>query len=124
MDVTTLPDDPAALKAIIATLARQRDEAARQRDEAARQRDEAQLKALRLEHQLERLKKRYYGPRADRLEVGQLLLEFAVALEGRPLNGDDLPPPMSVELRASELAMLLDGIDLRSVKRVKRYARG
>ena len=30
----------------------------------------------------------------------------------------------SVELRASELAMLLDGIDLRSVKRAKRYARG
>lgn len=27
----------------------------------------------------------------------------------------------SVELRASELAMLLDGIDLRSVKRVRRY---
>ena len=27
----------------------------------------------------------------------------------------------SVELRPSELAMLLDGIDLRSVKRVKRY---
>jgi transposase len=30
----------------------------------------------------------------------------------------------SIELRASELAMLLDGIDLRSVKRVKRYERG
>jgi transposase len=29
----------------------------------------------------------------------------------------------SVELRASELAMLLDGIDLRSVRRVKRYRR-
>jgi transposase len=29
----------------------------------------------------------------------------------------------SVELRASELAMLLDGIDLRSVKRGKRYRR-
>jgi transposase len=28
-----------------------------------------------------------------------------------------------VELRASELAMLLDGIDLRSVKRVKRFSR-
>ena len=27
----------------------------------------------------------------------------------------------SVELRASELAMMLDGIDLRSVKRVPRY---
>lgn len=30
---------------------------------------------------------------------------------------------LSVELRPSELAMMLDGIDLRSVKRVKRYAR-
>ena len=29
----------------------------------------------------------------------------------------------SVQLRASELAMLLDGIDLKSVKRVKRYTR-
>lgn len=29
----------------------------------------------------------------------------------------------SVELKASDLAMLLDGIDLRSVKRVKRYSR-
>jgi transposase len=29
----------------------------------------------------------------------------------------------SVELRASELAMLLDGIDLKSVRRVKRYSR-
>ena len=27
----------------------------------------------------------------------------------------------SVQLRASELAMMLDGIDLKSVKRVKRY---
>jgi transposase len=29
----------------------------------------------------------------------------------------------SVELRASELAMLLDGIDLRSVKRLRRFSR-
>ena len=31
------------------------------------------------------------------------------------------PDQVSVELQASELAMLLDGIDLASVKRVKRY---
>ncbi len=31
---------------------------------------------------------------------------------------------VSVELKASELAMILDGIDLASVKRVKRYRRG
>ena len=29
----------------------------------------------------------------------------------------------SVQLRPSELAMMLDGIDLKSVKRVRRYAR-
>jgi len=28
----------------------------------------------------------------------------------------------SIEMRASELAMMLDGIDLRSVKRVRRFA--
>jgi transposase len=33
------------------------------------------------------------------------------------------PGRKSVELRASELAMLLDGIDLKSIKRVKRYRR-
>lgn len=33
------------------------------------------------------------------------------------------PEQTSVELKASELAMLLDGIDLSSVKRVKRYRR-
>lgn len=33
------------------------------------------------------------------------------------------PAQSSVELRASELAMILDGIDLASVKRVKRYQR-
>ena len=33
------------------------------------------------------------------------------------------PGQQSVELRASELAMMLDGIDLRSVRRVKRYSR-
>jgi transposase len=34
------------------------------------------------------------------------------------------PSQTSVELRTSELAMILDGIDLASVKRVKRFRRG
>ena len=33
------------------------------------------------------------------------------------------PEQQSVELRASELAMMLDGIDLRSIRRVKRFSR-
>ena len=35
----------------------------------------------------------------------------------------DNASPASVELRGSELAMILDGIDLSSVKRGKRYQR-
>src|SRR5882724_9251798 len=109
-----LPDDPAALKAIIATLtgqrdevsqqrdevSQQRDEVSQQRDEAARQRDhwklkhdEKELDRLRLEVELLRLKKWYYGPRADRLsmpgDVAQMLLEFAGELEARPVDPAD-----------------------------------
>jgi transposase len=34
------------------------------------------------------------------------------------------PGQQSIQLRPSELAMMLDGIDLKSVKRAKRYSRG
>ena len=46
-----------------------------------------------------------------RLEVGTFKLPKLAAEQ------------VSVELKASELAMLLDGIDLGSIKRVKRYRR-
>jgi transposase len=110
MDVADLPDDPAALRAVVAQLVRERDEAALQRDEAARRLDALERRSqelerksqalevekLRLEVELLRLKKLYYGPRADRLntpgDVAQLLLEFATGLEQRPVNVEDLPP--------------------------------
>jgi transposase len=80
--ILSLPDDPAILKQIIAT--------------RTRERDEAEIKALRFEVELLRLKKLYYGPRVDRLqtpgEVAQMLLGFAGELEARPVNPADLPP--------------------------------
>ena len=86
--ILSLPDDPAILKQIIETRTRERDE-------ANRRRDEAEVKALRFEVELLRLKKMYYGPRADRLQtpgdVAQLLLEFATDLESRPVNPAALP---------------------------------
>ena len=109
--IACLPDDPAALKSIIQTIAQQRDEATRQREEATRRCEEAELKALRLEVELARLKKWYYGPRADKLEVGQLLLEFAVALEKRPVNPDDLAQAAA------------DSVGEAAVRRVKRGRR-
>jgi transposase len=86
--ILSLPDDPAVLKQIITTRTRERDE-------ANRRRDEAEIKALRFEVELLRLKKLYYGPRADRLqtpgEVAQMLLGFARELESRPVNPADVP---------------------------------
>ena len=122
--IISLPDDPQTLKQLIIDLSRQRDERTRERDEFLRERDEAnrqrdertrerddwqvkfqnaeaerqriEIKALRFEMELLRLKKLYYGPRADRLQspgdVAQMLLQFATDLEARPVNADDLPP--------------------------------
>ena len=56
-----LPDDPAALKAIIADVTRQRDEASCQRDHWKLKHDEKEIDRLRLEIELLRLKKWYYG---------------------------------------------------------------
>jgi hypothetical protein len=46
--------------------------------------------------ELERYKKWYYGPRADRLQssadLAQLLLNFAEEMDRKPVNPDDVPP--------------------------------
>jgi hypothetical protein len=93
--ITSLPDDPQSLKQIILNLSRECDENARQRDERTRERDDWHVKFLRVETELLRLKKWYYGPRADRLQtpgdVAQMLLEFSRELEARPVNPGDLP---------------------------------
>jgi len=133
--VQSLPDDPQALKAMVLTLVRERDAATQERDAATQERDaatrreqQAQLKAqqlelekLRLAHQLEQLKKRYYGPRADKLEVGQLLLEFAVALEKRPVNPDDLAAEGAAQAAA---AVAGDLAQQAAVRRIKRAGKG
>ena len=81
----------------------ERDAATRQRDHWKLRHDEAEQKSqllevekLRLEVELLRLKKWYYGPRGDDLkhhtDVAQLLLAFATDLEARPVDPQDLPP--------------------------------
>ncbi len=51
---------------------------------------------LRLQQELERYKKWYYGPRADRLqssaEMAQMLLDFAGELDRKPVHPGDVPP--------------------------------
>jgi transposase len=100
--ITSLPDDPQALKQIILGLSRERDD--------------WHVKFLRVETELLRLKKMYYGPRADRLQtpgdVAQMLLEFSRELEARPVNPNDLPP--------ADSSGTVEGGTVRRVRRGRR----
>jgi len=65
------------------------------RDQEKKHAEELQVKNLRLQLELERYKKWYYGPRADRLhsdqDVAQMLLNFAEELDSKPVHTGDLP---------------------------------
>ncbi len=103
-----LPDDSEALKAMVRNLLEEHErekqraeaQALRTREEQRRA-DDLYLENLRLQVELDRLKKWYYGPRADRLQsesdLAQLLLSFAEAMDGKPVNPADLPPPAEPE---------------------------
>ena len=97
-----LPDDSDALKALLRRLLleheteRQRADALQQRADTQESRRQAlEIKIQQLQHELELLKKRYYGPRADRLrslqELGQMLLQFSEELLQKPVNVEDVP---------------------------------
>jgi transposase len=89
---TSLPDDPAQLKALLAA----REQLIAQQQATittlTQQRDEFYLEKLRLEVRLAKALKQAYGPRADRIaDPGQLLLEFAGRLDALPIAAADLP---------------------------------
>jgi transposase len=87
--LSNLPEDKETLKALVAALLDERDQ---ERQRA----NDLHIEILRLQVELARFKKWYYGPRADQLqsegELAQLLLNFAEALDQKPVNPDDVPP--------------------------------
>jgi transposase len=105
----SLPDDSQALKAMLRTLMREHEEQKQRADQQkqradqheqraeqeARRNDDLRVEMLRLQLELERYKKWYYGPRADRLQssaaLAQLLLNFAEEMDRKLVNSDDLP---------------------------------
>ena len=66
-----------------------------QQEEQQRQAEELRVEMLWLQLELERFKKWYYGPRADRLQssgdVAQMLLAFSEELDRKPVP-DNVPP--------------------------------
>ena len=102
-NLVPLPDDSEALKAMLRKLMREHDKEKQRADEherhaeqEARRGDELRVEMLRLQLELERYRKWYYGPRADRLQssadLAQLLLNFAEEMDRKPVNPNDLPP--------------------------------
>ena len=98
-----LPQDREALEAMVRSLILERErESKRANDlqgETLRQRKRAEelyLENLRLQLELQRYKKWYYGPRADRLEtsqdLAQALLEFGEQLQNKSIQPEDVPP--------------------------------
>jgi transposase len=97
-----LPEGNESLQALVRELLLERDHQQRHAEEQQRnveaqrqQTEQLQVELVRVKLELERYKKWYYGPRADRLqsqgELAQLLLNFAEALDQKPIHTEDLP---------------------------------
>ena len=97
-----LPEGNESLQALVRELLLERDQQQRHAEEQQRnfeaqrqQTEQLQVELVRVKLELERYKKWYYGPRADRLqsqgELAQLLLNFAEALDQKPIHAEDLP---------------------------------
>jgi len=106
-----LPEDHESLKAMLCSLLRERDREKQRAQEQTKRADDLHVENLRLQVELARYKKWYYGPRADRLpsngDLAQVLLAFAEELERKPICPDDVPPHAEPEY------------ELRRVKRRK-----
>jgi transposase len=96
-ELKDLPPDRESLEAIIRSLRLEREQEKQRAEQESRRANDLQIENLRLQLQLERYKKWYYGPRADRLatsgDVAQILLEFAEQLEAKPIHPADVPAP-------------------------------
>ena len=101
-ELVNLPEDSEALKALVHSLILERDRET-QRAEQLR------IEMLRLQLELERFRKWYYGPRADRLqsagEVAQMLLEFAGEVD-RKTSRTVLGPSLHSTARISSSALV------------------
>src|ERR1700739_640930 len=99
-DLPYLPEDSASLKAMLRSLLAERDREKQRAEEERKRADDLHIQNLRLQLELARYKKWYYGPRADRLstsELAQTLLNFGQELEQRPIHPEDVPPASEPE---------------------------
>jgi transposase len=81
---------------MVRSLLLERDQETQRAEQQERRAEELRVEMLRLQLELERFKKWYYNPRADRLrssgDVAQMLLAFAEELDRKSVHSDDVPP--------------------------------
>jgi transposase len=110
-NLQNLPSDSETLQVMVRALLLERDREKQRAEEHKLRNEQLQVELLRTQLELERFKKWYYGPRADRLQsdndLAQMLLNFAEEMDNKPVQAGDLPA-------ASEPAE-----ELRRVKRRK-----
>jgi transposase len=110
-ELKDLPHDRESLAAMIRSLLLEGEQQKQRAEHESKRANDLHLENLRLQLELERYKKWYYGPRADRLagsgDVAQILLEFAEQLEAKPVHPEDVPAKAEPEY------------ELRRVKRGK-----
>ena len=75
-DTPTLPEDPAALRALLLSAWAERDALATRCDGVAAERDALAAQNDRLQHLLLKLKRRQFGRKSERLPEDQLLFAF------------------------------------------------
>jgi transposase len=101
--LNNLPQDRESLEAMVRSLILEREQQKQRaidlQGETLRQTKRAEelyLQNLRLQLELQRYKKWYYGPRADRLsssqDLAQALLEFGEQLQAKAVHPEDIPP--------------------------------
>ena len=101
--LNNLPQDREALEAMVRSLILEREQQKQRANDLqgetlrqTKRAEELYLQNLRLQLELERYKKWYYGPRADRLsssqDLAQALLEFGEQLQAKAIHPEDIPP--------------------------------
>ena len=101
--LNNLPQDRESLEAMVRSLILEREQQKQRANDLqgetlrqTKRAEELYLQNLRLQLELQRYKKWYYGPRADRLsssqDLAQALLEFGEQLQAKAVHPEDIPP--------------------------------
>src|ERR1700677_9211 len=97
-----LPQDREALEAMVRSLILEREQQSKRANDLqgetlrqTKRAEELYLENLRLQLELQRYRKWYYGPRADRLATGaaraKVLRDFGEQLQAKPVHPEDVP---------------------------------